>query len=69
MNYLEPGFNPQDSKVSELRRILAENNVGYPSKAKKAVLIKLFESSVKPKIGELRKKQNDIIIKVGRIYH
>lgn len=58
MNYLEPNFNPQDSKVSELRRILAENNVGYPSKAKKAILIKLFENSVKPKIGELRKNQN-----------
>lgn len=58
MNYLESGFDPKESKVSELRRILAENNVGYPSKAKKSVLIKLFDTSVKPKIGDLRKRQS-----------
>ncbi|SMN20977.1 similar to Saccharomyces cerevisiae YDR458C HEH2 Inner nuclear membrane (INM) protein [Maudiozyma saulgeensis] len=58
MNYLEPNFDPKESKVSELRRILAENNVGYPSKAKKSVLIKLFDTSVKPKVGDLRKRQS-----------
>lgn len=47
--YLQPGFDPTTLKVAELRGILLEHNVDYPSSAKKAQLIDLFTQHVAPK--------------------
>ena len=60
MNYLDADFNPKDSKMAELRRILTENRVEYPTKAKKSVLVKLFNEGVKPRVPELREKQSKV---------
>lgn len=47
--YLQPGFDPNTLKVAELRGILLEHNVDYPSSAKKAQLVELFNSQIAPK--------------------
>lgn len=47
--YLQPGFDPSTLKVAELRGILLEHNVDYPSSAKKAQLVELFTQHVAPK--------------------
>ncbi|PWW75130.1 hypothetical protein C7212DRAFT_281055, partial [Tuber magnatum] len=47
--YLQPGFDPNTLKVAELRGILLEHNVEYPSSAKKAQLVELFNSQILPK--------------------
>lgn len=47
--YLQPGFDPTTLKVAELRGILLEHNVDYPSSAKKAQLVDLFTQHVAPK--------------------
>lgn len=47
--YLQPGFDPTTLKVAELRGILLEHNVDYPSSAKKAQLIDLFTEHVASK--------------------
>jgi HeH/LEM domain len=47
--YLQPGFDPNTLKVAELRGILLEHNVDYPSTAKKAQLVELFTQNVMPK--------------------
>ena len=60
MNYLDADFNPKDSKMAELRKILTENRVEYPNKAKKSVLVKLFNDDVKPRVPELREKQKNV---------
>lgn len=54
--YLKPGFDPRSLKVAQLRRILTENDVEFPSHSKKALLVRLFEERIKPKIPKLRKK-------------
>ncbi|GAV54090.1 hypothetical protein ZYGR_0AK05920 [Zygosaccharomyces rouxii] len=54
--YLKPGFDPRSLKVPQLRRILTENNVEFPSHSKKALLVRLFEENVGPKLRKLRKK-------------
>ncbi|CCF59893.1 hypothetical protein KAFR_0I01120 [Kazachstania africana CBS 2517] len=60
MDYLEPRFDPNNSKVADLRRILFENNVVFPTKAKKSTLVGLFEEEVRPKISSLRKKHKNV---------
>lgn len=55
-DYLKPGFDPRSLKVPQLRRILTENNVEFPSHSKKALLLRLFEENVGPKLRKLRKK-------------
>ncbi|PUU76932.1 Man1-Src1p-C-terminal domain-domain-containing protein [Tuber borchii] len=47
--YLQPGFDPNTLKVAELRGILLEHSVDYPSSAKKAQLVELFNSQIAPK--------------------
>ncbi|CAI4723579.1 CBM_collapsed_G0043220.mRNA.1.CDS.1 [Saccharomyces cerevisiae] len=42
-------------KVATLRRILVENNVDFPSNARKNALVGLFDEKVKPQIPQLRK--------------
>ncbi|KAK5963690.1 Src1p PWA37_004015 [Arxiozyma heterogenica] len=55
-DYLREGFNPQSLKISELRRILTENTVAYPSSSKKKDLLKLYDEFIVPMIPELREK-------------
>jgi hypothetical protein len=52
--YLEPGFDPNTLKVAELRGILLKHDVEYPSSAKKAVLVDLFNQHVAPQAKTLR---------------
>jgi hypothetical protein len=54
--YLEPDFDPNQLKVAQLRGILSEHDVDYPSNAKKAQLIKLFVDEIKPQAVKLLKK-------------
>ena len=55
-DYLQEGFDPHSLKISELRRILTENTIAYPSSSKKKELIKLYDEFVVPMIPELREK-------------
>lgn len=55
-DYLQEGFNPRSLKIAELRRILTENTVAYPSSAKKKDLLKLYDEFIVPMIPELREK-------------
>ena len=55
-DYLQEGFDPHSLKISELRRILTENTIAYPSSSKKKELIKLYYEFVVPMIPELREK-------------
>lgn len=53
--YLEEGFDPKSLKVSQLRGILNEYQISFPSNAKKSDLIKLFDDQLKPKAAQLLK--------------
>jgi hypothetical protein len=53
LEYLRPGFEPQSATVPRLRSILVAESVAYPSSAKKADLIELFNQNVKPKAKKL----------------
>ncbi|CAK1366899.1 unnamed protein product [Cercospora beticola] len=52
--YLEPDFDPSTLTVPRLRSILVQHNVNYPSSAKKAQLIELFNSEVVPQARKIR---------------
>lgn len=47
--YLQPGFDPTTLKVAELRGILLEHNIDYPSSARKPELVDLFTQNVATK--------------------
>lgn len=61
MEYLNAGFEPNNLKVAQLRRILTENNVEFLPQSKKATLVQLFEENVKPNISKLRKKYENLL--------
>lgn len=42
--------DPKTLKVSQLRRILVENDVTFPANARKPVLVKLFEENVRERV-------------------
>lgn len=46
--YLEPDFDPTSLTIPKLRSLLVEYNVNYPSSAKKAQLVELFEEKIRP---------------------
>lgn len=52
--YLEPGFDPNTLKVAELRGILLKHDVDYPSSAKKAVLLDLFNHHITANAARIR---------------
>ena len=52
--YLEPGFDPNTLKVAELRGILLKHDVDYPSSAKKAVLLDLFNHHIAANAARIR---------------
>lgn len=59
-SFLEPGFDPKNLTVAQLRGILIDNNVHLPSKVKKAKLIRLFNSEIVPRLDELRDKYKNV---------
>ncbi|KAI1757221.1 Man1-Src1p-C-terminal domain-containing protein [Xylaria castorea] len=48
LDYLQPGFDPKSLTIPRLRSILVAHNVAYPSSAKKAQLIDIFNDQVVP---------------------
>lgn len=61
-DYVRSDFNPYEAIVPRFRCILLENEVDYPSMARKSALVELFKTNVLPLILELRKR----LIKVKR---
>ncbi|KAI8954270.1 Man1-Src1p-C-terminal domain-containing protein [Xylaria longipes] len=48
LDYLRPGFDPKSLTIPRLRSILVAHNVTYPSSAKKAQLVDIFNEQVVP---------------------
>ncbi|KAI1734344.1 Man1-Src1p-C-terminal domain-containing protein [Xylaria scruposa] len=48
LDYLQPGFDPKSLTIPRLRSILVAHNVTYPSSAKKAQLVDIFNEQVVP---------------------
>ena len=40
--YLEPGYDPHQLRVVDLKQLLDHYDIAYPSKARKAALIEIF---------------------------
>ncbi|MBW0487509.1 hypothetical protein O181_027224 [Austropuccinia psidii MF-1] len=59
-DWMLPDFDPQNSKVSELRSILLENNIPH-SYTKKSDLINLFEKQVKPMTPKLLRDHQNVV--------
>ncbi|KAF2664706.1 hypothetical protein BT63DRAFT_418052 [Microthyrium microscopicum] len=51
--YLQPNFDPSTLVVPRLRNILLTHDIKYPSNAKKADLVALFNSDLKPKARKI----------------
>ncbi|CCD26362.1 Heh2p NDAI_0H01880 [Naumovozyma dairenensis CBS 421] len=56
-DYLKLGVDPKSLKVAELKRILVEHDIDFPSKARKPLLIKLFNS----KLGKYTTPTEDLL--------
>ncbi len=48
--YLEPGYDPHQLRVVDLKQLLDHYDIAYPSKARKAVLIEIFSDELIPKL-------------------
>ncbi|KAK7204178.1 Man1-Src1p-C-terminal domain-containing protein [Myxozyma melibiosi] len=53
LKYLQPGFNPANLRVVDLRRVLLFHEVPFPSAARKATLVDIFRTYISPRAGEL----------------
>jgi hypothetical protein len=58
--YLQPGFDPNNLRVAELRGILVEHDIDYPASAKKSQLVDLFNDHITPKSKRLLSAKNRI---------
>jgi len=58
--YLHPDFDPNSLKVPELRNLLLEYDVDYPSTAKKAVLVDLFNEHIVPRAQRIAKQRSRV---------
>ncbi|CAG8645630.1 8257_t:CDS:2, partial [Scutellospora calospora] len=58
--YMDPDFLPQKVTMARLREILGEHNVHYTGSEKKADLVALFDSSIRPLIPSLRKREEEL---------
>ncbi|KAI5838346.1 Man1-Src1p-C-terminal domain-containing protein [Morchella snyderi] len=71
-DYLQPGFDPATLKVQQLRQILLEHNIDFPSNPKKAQLVELFTQHVAPKARTILNARSRVkpssrgIVDVGR---
>lgn len=48
LEYLSADFDPTSLTIPKLRSLLVEYNISYPSSAKKAQLVELFEEHIRP---------------------
>lgn len=53
-SYLQPGFDPTTLTVPRIRSILVAHNISYPSSAKKADLIEIFNANVAANANKIR---------------
>ena len=58
--YLQPDFDPNSLKVPELRNLLLEYDVDYPSTAKKAVLVDLFSEHIAPRAQRIAQQRSRV---------
>ena len=58
--YLQPDFDPNSLKVAELRNLLLEYDVDYPSTAKKAVLVDLFNEHIAPRAQRITEQRSRV---------
>jgi Man1-Src1p-like protein/HeH/LEM domain-containing protein len=60
ISYLQPDFNPTSLTVPRLRNVLLTHNIDYPSSAKKADLVQIFNDELKPRAKKLLAAQRRI---------
>ncbi|KAG7932894.1 hypothetical protein KL934_003549 [Ogataea polymorpha] len=61
VEYLDPDFDPHKVTVPRLRSILVDRKIDYPSSAKKAELIQLYEEYIRPNAAKwLEEYKNSI---------
>lgn len=48
--YLEPGYDPHQLRVVDLKQLLDHYDIAYPSKARKAALMEIFSDELIPKL-------------------
>ncbi|KAF8424928.1 Man1-Src1p-C-terminal domain-containing protein [Tirmania nivea] len=58
--YLQPDFDPNSLRVSDLRNLLLEYDVDYPSAAKKAVLVDLFSEHIAPRAQRIAEQRSRV---------
>lgn len=58
--YLQPGFDPKSFTVPELRNILLEYDIHYPSAARKGELVDLFNTHIAPRAQSILGQRNQI---------
>lgn len=51
--YLQPDFDPSSLRVAELRKVLLTHDISYGGSAKKADLVEIFETKLKPKAPKI----------------
>lgn len=58
MDYTAPGFDPNALRVVDLKRVLGENNISWPSRHRKSDLVEIFTYELIPKLKrEKREKE------------
>lgn len=58
--YLQPGYDVSKAKIPDIRSILLEHDIDYPSNATKNHLVDIFNEKIKPNAAELLKKYENI---------
>ncbi|CAN8099615.1 unnamed protein product [Discula destructiva] len=53
VDYLQPGFDPASVTIPRLRSILVTHGVDYPSTAKKAKLVEMFNENITPQAKKI----------------
>ncbi|KAH8193779.1 hypothetical protein TruAng_012056 [Truncatella angustata] len=48
LEYLQPGFDAKSLTIPRLRSVLVAHNINYPTNAKKAQLVEIFDDQVRP---------------------
>ncbi|GME88819.1 unnamed protein product [[Candida] boidinii] len=63
--YLEPGFDPKSLTVANLRSVLLDHDINYPSSAKKSELVELFKEHVTPNAAKFLADYNRLNVPNG----
>ena len=61
MDYLAVGFEPGRLKVAQLRQILLQHSIRYPSNALKPKLVQLFITQLAPQATTLRTIRDNVL--------